>query len=266
MTALVVLQGLVLAAVVALLIGLLRTHAEVLRRLHDLGAGVYAERAPGSGPGSASVPATDAVTADLQQRVAPGVPAPAAGGTVGAPGRDVAGVSARGSAISVAVEGDGRLTLLMFLSTGCSTCADFWRALRDGRRVELPDGRRPRIVVVTKGPEHEQPSAVSILAADAVTTVMSSSAWSSYEVPASPYFVLVDGRDGVVGEGAALTFAQLAGLLGRATADRGFGDPAVAVPARDNEARIDAELRAAGIEPGDAQLYEWRDQAEATPR
>lgn len=266
MTALVILQGVVLVAVVALLIGLLRTHAEVLRRLHELGAGVYEARAAERAPAPSVVDVTDAATADLQRRVAPGVPAPGPGGVVGSAGRDVAGVSARGSAIRVGVDGEGRLSLLMFLSSGCTTCADFWRALRAGERVELPDGRRPRIVVVTKGPEHEHPSAVTTLAADSVTTVMSSDAWSDYQVPASPYFVLVDGRNGVIGEGAALTFAQLAGLLGRATADRGFAEAGAAVPARDNEARIDAELRAAGIEPGDATLYEWRDPQDASPR
>lgn len=266
MTALVVLQGVVLVGVVALLIGLLRTHAEVLRRLHELGAGVYDERAADRDPSTSSVAVTDEATVDLRQRVAPGVPAPGPGGVVGAPGRDVVGVSARGSAISVAVDGDGRLSLVMFLTSGCTTCADFWRALRAGERVELPDGRRPRIVVVTKGPEHEHPSAVATLAPDSVTTVMSSDAWADYQVPASPYFVLVDGRHGVIGEGAALTFAQLAGLLGRATADRGFAGAGGAVAARDNEQRIDAELRAAGMAPGDARLYEWLDPQDASPR
>ena len=41
MTVLVVLESVVLALLVALVIGLLRTHAEVLRRLHELGAGIY---------------------------------------------------------------------------------------------------------------------------------------------------------------------------------------------------------------------------------
>lgn len=263
MTALVILQGVVLVAVVALLIGLLRTHADVLRRLHEIGAGLYDDPAgasaapPASVPPASSLPATDEVTADLQRRVAPGVTAPASVGAVGGSGRDLAGVSPRGSAIAVPVGGAGRLTLLMFLSSGCGTCADFWRALREGERVELPDGRRPRVVVVTKGPEHEHPAAVQTLASDAVTTVMSSDAWPAYSVPASPYFVLVDGDHGIVGEGSAMAFAQLAGLLGRATSDRGFANPAAPVPERDNEERIDAELRAAGIVPGDPRLYDW---------
>jgi hypothetical protein len=41
MTVLVVLESIVLALLVALVVGLLRTHAEVLRRLHELGAGIY---------------------------------------------------------------------------------------------------------------------------------------------------------------------------------------------------------------------------------
>ena len=41
MTVLLVLESVVLALLIALVIGLLRTHAEVLRRLHELGAGIY---------------------------------------------------------------------------------------------------------------------------------------------------------------------------------------------------------------------------------
>ena len=66
MTVLVVLESVVLALLVALVIGLLRTHAEVLRRLHELGAGIY-DTAPARTP-----------EADLAGRVADGVAAPRA--------------------------------------------------------------------------------------------------------------------------------------------------------------------------------------------
>ena len=46
MIVLVVLEGVVLALLAVLVVGLLRTHAEILRRLHDLGAGVYDDQAP----------------------------------------------------------------------------------------------------------------------------------------------------------------------------------------------------------------------------
>ena len=41
MLALVILLGLAVAVLGVLVIGLLRSHAEILRRLHELGAGVY---------------------------------------------------------------------------------------------------------------------------------------------------------------------------------------------------------------------------------
>ncbi len=48
---------------------------------------------------------------------------------------------------------------------------------------------------------------------------MSSDAWNDYEVPGSPFFVLVDGRAGRrIGEGVAQHFAQIADLVRRARA------------------------------------------------
>ncbi|MDP1807295.1 MAG: hypothetical protein Q8K72_19110, partial [Acidimicrobiales bacterium] len=82
-----------------------------------------------------------------------------------------------------------------------------------------------------------------------------------YDVPVSPYFVLVDGPSGrVVGEGAGTSWQQVVDLLGKATAD---ADISPATPRRsparmsgqDRAERVDRELRAAGVEPGDPSLY-----------
>ena len=246
MTVLVVLESVVLALLIALVIGLLRTHAEVLRRLHELGAGIY------------DTAASQTSAADLAGRVADGVAAPRADTSPRAAAVDIAGVTPRGSAVSVAVGGDGRLTLLAFLSSGCTTCADFWRAWREDEALQLAGLGQPRIVIVTKGPESEHLSAVSTLAPPNTSTVMSNAAWSDYGVPASPYFVLVDGRAGVIGEGSAASFAQLRGVLERALSDRGS-----AIDLRDDPARVDAELRRAGIGPGHRSLYEWPHGPEA---
>ena len=81
---------------------------------------------------------------------------------------------------------------------------------------------------------------------------MSTEAWTDYRVPASPYFVLVDGRTGVIGEGSAASFVQLRGVLERALSDRGG-----TLDLRDDPTRVDAELRRAGIVPGHHSLYEW---------
>jgi hypothetical protein len=244
MTAVVVLLAFVLAIVVALLIGLLRAHAEILQALHDLGAGRDPRDGHVHGPGRAST-AGDA--SELAERVAEGVAPPRAAG-IGTHTPAITGVTPHGSAIQVAPDLPGRLTLLAFLSTGCSTCADFWRAWRDGELVSIDGVGEPRPVIVTKGPEHEHVAAVGTLAPERVTTVMSSEAWAAYAVPASPYFVLVDGDRGVIGEGSAASFTQLRGVLERATSD----------VERENEVRIDRELLNAGITPGHESLYDWK--------
>ncbi len=70
---------------------------------------------------------------------------------------------------------------------------------------------------------------------------MSDQAYADYAVPATPYFVMVDGPSGrVAGEGAAVNWRQLAGLAGRAA-----GDSALAARRRRHRARLrdtDAEL------------------------
>jgi hypothetical protein len=239
MTVVVVLESIVLALLIALVIGLLRTHAEVLRRLHELGAGIY------------DTAGNRTNAANLAGRVADGVAAPRREGERNVVA-DIAGVTPRGSALSIAVNGDERLTLLAFLSSGCTTCGDFWRAWRDDEPLQLRELGRPRVVIVTKGPENEHPNAVATLAPTTVATVMSNAAWTDYAVPASPYFVLVDGRRGIVGEGSAATFEQLRGVL-----DRAVSASRTTLDLRDDPNRVDAELRRAGIGPGHHSLYEW---------
>jgi hypothetical protein len=271
--ALVVLQTIVLAVLVVLVLGLLRTHADVLRRLHDLGAGIYDEQpdgaaargARGAGAGGALLDTNSTLAADIANRVASGVAPP--GGALDALPADIAGVDPRGDAVHIGVAGEGRLTLLAFLSSGCTTCGGFWDAFHRGEPLVLDGRTRPRLVVVTKGPEHEHTTLVASRPPADGAVVMSSDAWGDYEVPASPYFVLVDGSLGVIGEGSAASFGQLAGLLERATTDRGVarqaGGPAAGASDDDPhaESRIDRDLLRAGITPGHPALYEWHDPA-----
>jgi hypothetical protein len=265
--ALVVLQTIVLAVLVVLVLGLLRTHADVLRRLHDLGAGLYDERPEGaaaSGGNGGTVDTNSTLAADIANRVASGVAPP--GGALDALPADIAGVDPRGDAVHIGVAGDGRLTLLAFLSSGCTTCGGFWDAFHRGEPLVLDGRTRPRLVVVTKGPEHEHTTLVASRPPADGAVVMSSAAWGDYEVPASPYFVLVDGTLGVIGEGSAASFGQLAGLLERATTDRGVarqaGGPAASADDDPHaESRIDRDLLRAGITPGHPALYEWHDPA-----
>lgn len=235
MTTLVIIESIAIGLLAVLVAGLLRSHAEILRRLHDLGAGL-----------------DDGSSSRLARPVAPGVAEPriAADG----PAVDVTGELPSEGAATIAVTGVEHFTLLAFLSSGCATCAGFWEDFQN-RNLDLP-GSNTRLVIVTKGRDAESPAAVMHLAPPHHATIMSSEAWDDYRVPVSPYFILVDGMSGeVVGEGAATTWRQVDSLLRQAMADAGVVDRRGRLNGREREARADAALAAAGIEPGDPSLY-----------
>ena len=171
----------------------------------------------------------------------------------------IAGITPTGDARAIAVDNSDDFTLLGFLSSGCTGCAAFWEALQEPGHLQLPD--RTRVVIVTKGPDREIPSEVQAKATGRVPVVMSTDAWLDYQVPGSPFFVLVDGSTGrKVGQGVASHVGQLAELVRRAEHDRGHagsrrgrGETLLAGPAR--EAAADEVLAAAGILPGDPSLY-----------
>ena len=255
MVALVVILGLVAAGLAVLVAGLLRSHADILKALHDLGVGVGDPSAAGTvdparSDGGANRPVAVPFT------MGPQLP-PDRDSTSAPP---VAGVTPAGDARAVAPAGSGVLTLLAFLSTGCASCAGFWESFRQPSLLGLPPGAR--LVVVTKGPDREIPAEVAALASPGLDVVMSSDAWTDYEVPGSPFFVLVDGTSGRrIGEGVANQFAQVAELVRRAEVDgTGFApgvraDRTVGLDGPARESANDAELRAAGVLPGDPSLY-----------
>ncbi len=152
-------------------------------------------------------------------------------------------------------------TLLAFLSSGCVTCQDFWDAFGQGVTLEL-DGREVRIVAVTKGPGSESPGVIAQLTGPEFTTLMSDDAYDAYAVPVSPYFVLVDAHgSSILGEGAASSWAQLAGLLDRAVADRvsALGANRTRREVLSGSARrrrVDRELDAAGIGPDHPSVHQ----------
>lgn len=232
MTVVLVVEALAIVLLGLLVVGLLRSHAEILRQLHTLGAG-------------RDEPTTN--TAPIEVPLGP---------TVMGRAHDVVGQTPTGEEAAVGVVGSPQDTLLAFLSSGCLTCAGFWQALGDTGDLGLPP--RTRVLAVTKSPGDESKSALLELAPPSVTVLMSTQAWLDYEVPGSPYFVHVDGRKGkVVGEGTAVTWAQVVNLFARASEDRmamGNHDTEQQVAA-EREARIDQELLAAGIHPGDPELY-----------
>ena len=221
MTALVSIETILLILMLVLVAGLLRSHAEILRRLETGGHQSASEQIPR---------------------------APIRGE---APAFDVAGTSLDKHEVALAVTDVAHDTLLAFLSSGCLTCKGFWDEL--GRGVEVPGNAR--LIVVTRDGSHESPSKLRGLAAPDLTVVMSSAAWDEYEVPMSPYFVYVDGASGkVAGEGSAQTWGQVASLVRDALVDRSD------LPtAGDRRGRAEHELAAAGIRPDHASLYEADD-------
>ena len=255
MTAVVVLLGLVVAVLSLLVVGLLRSHAEILKRLHQLGAGLDLDVT--DRPAS---PAPTPITSREDFQVMPQVPAPpdreAFGGAA-----DLVGVAPGGNeAVSVRITGVEHDTIVAFLSSGCITCQKFWDAFAKPRKLKLPSGTR--LVIVTKGADGESPSSVASLAPSGFPTVMTTQAFTDYDVPGSPYFVYVHGPSGRVrGEGTGPDWEQVSSLLSQATVDAGLATSLegqqVAKPDADaaREARIDQELYAAGVRPGDASLY-----------
>ena len=174
------------------------------------------------------------------------------------PAPAIAGLTPSGDARAVAVDNGDRLTLLGFLSSGCQSCAGFWEALQRPDQLGLPDGTR--VVIVTKGPELEITPQIQALTSGEVPVLMSTEAWHDYEVPGSPFFVLVDGANGQkIGQGVAAQIGQLVDLVRRAQSER---KPAIARPAAEpgldgpaREVANDQVLREAGILPGDPSLY-----------
>ena len=253
MLAVVVAEGVAIALLAVLVLGLLRSHALILRALHELGAGLELEEeaAPDAPPGPVPV------------RLEPGVVPASRPATSRA--TDVVGTALDDTPAQVEVTGEGRRTLLAFLSSGCSVCRAFWAELSSGE-VDVPG--RARLAVVTQGPQEESVTRLRQLAGPRLEVVRSSEAWHDYGVPGSPYFVYVE--DGVVtGEGSSTTWAQVRDLMGQAVDDTRAArrarerdedrrDGRHGGNGRDGEdpATIDRELLGAGIHPGHPSLYE----------
>ena len=227
MAQVVAVQAVAIVLLGILVVGLLRSHAEILRKLHELGAGLDPDAASG---------VTSAVPAPVRRTASTGF--------------DLSGTTPGDEAVRVGVVGARQSTLLAFLSSGCQTCGGFWETFAATDRLAVPGGAR--LVVVTKGPEAESESRIRELSPPAVPVVMSTEAWLEYKVPATPYFVYVDGPTGrIVGEGSAQTWDHVRSLWSQALAD-----------AEGGEARADRELQQAGIRPGHRSLYPTRPQAE----
>ena len=147
MTAIVATESLLLAVLMLFVVALLRSHAEILRRLENLDP------------------------ADAVPR-----PKSAIGRTVGARPRRRDAVRRR-----PADRRRGNL-LLAFLTSGCSSCQRLIDSVTEGI-AQLPGSTR--LVVVTKSPEVERVRRFQALE-KLVDVVMSSRAWDDYAIPGQP--------------------------------------------------------------------------------
>jgi hypothetical protein len=194
MTILLVAESAVLGVLAVLVVGLLRSHAEILRRLHALDGG---DEPAAAGPAPfavhESIPGPRAADGDF----------PAA--------HDLVGTSLAGDdLVTVAVEGARTPVLLAFLSSSCMTCRPFWDAFRSPADLGLPPATR--VVVVARDVAEESATRLAELAAGVETVVLSSQAWRDYAVPGSPYVVWVAGGR-VQGEGTGISWEQVRTLL-----------------------------------------------------
>lgn len=223
MTALVSVETVLLVLLLVLVAGLLRSHAEILRRLGP----PESEGSPDRERGGAGF--------------SPPGPGVYAGGREG---RDVAGTTLAGDALMIGLGDGSPPTLLAFLSSGCAVCERLWEQLRAGRPSSLPAG--VRLVLVVKDPSAESPARLRTLSPPSVPMVMSSTAWRDYAVPATPYFVYLEGG-WVQCEGSAAGWEEILSLLRDGTADREYQNGAV-----DEVERV---LASAGIGPSHPSLY-----------
>ncbi len=222
MTAVVSVETMLLVVLIVLVAGLLRSHAEILRRLGPPEV---------DGQGQAAAPAPSS-----RPRRETGASAPALAGTTPA-----------GDAVHLSFDSPAAApTLLAFLTSGCTTCAGFWESLGENR---LPRG--VRTVIVARGAEREQPARLRALAPAGVPVVMSSEAWHDFDVPGAPYFVLVD--ETIRGEGVATSWRALSSLVGDALEDQRV---AAEEHAGERRARtVEETLAAAGIGPDHPSLH-----------
>jgi hypothetical protein len=224
--AIVLLEAAAIGLLGLLVAGLLRSHAEILRQLHHLGGGLDLSGAP---PVRHPPP-----------RSTSGRPAGSERRAVGS----LVGQTPGGEVVSLALDRPGQRTMLLFLSSGCGTCAAWWEGLRAGTHTQVLPGTE--VIVVARDAAEESPSLLVGMAPADVPVVLASAAWEAFSVPGSPYAVLVDGADAaVIGEGVAHSWEQLGSLVGQHLGD---------VVLRGRERRADADLRSAGIHPGHPSL------------
>jgi hypothetical protein len=242
-TVIIVGGGVVLALTWLFLIALLRSHAEILRRLHAI------ESRADSGGFTLGDGLADAAERELDPRVA-------YAGSAGAQAPDIVGETLAGDVVKLALGPGAPRTLLAFLSTGCSVCGPLWEELRAGG----PSAPGLRVVVVTRGSDRESLTRLERIAPASDELVMSNAAWSDYGVLATPHFVLVDQEARrILGRGGGTSWGQILSLLGDAQSDEQIHR---ARSTSERAARAEQALSASGIGPEHPSLYPSRSEGD----
>jgi hypothetical protein len=229
MVVVTVVIAVLLVVALVYIVALLRSHADILRRL-----AVLEERSGGG------------AVAPLAETPA----APVGGGevTTAAP---ISGTTLLGDSVTLSFGPGSPATLIAFLTSGCTSCAPLWAGLHEARDLA---SLAQRVAVVTHDAMRESPTRLERLAPAGTDVIMSSAAWADYAVPGSPHFVLTDGAGGILGRGSALSWSQLETMVADAREDaRRAADPARTTAERAQ--RSEGALAAAGIGPGHPSLY-----------
>ena len=128
MLVLTIIDTVLLVLALIYIVALLRSHADILRRLALVEAGVGSQ-AP----------------ADV----------PPAGERAVSQASDVAGNTLTGDAVKLSLGAGSPETLLAFLTSGCAACGPFWAGLRDREQLV---GIDERVVVITHDMARESAS------------------------------------------------------------------------------------------------------------
>lgn len=121
----------------------------------------------------------------------------------------LAGLTPAGTPLAIPTGAGARL-VVAFLTSSCRTCAVFWEALRAEGGHSPHQG--PTMAIVTPDATTENRREVQRLAPAGWPVVMSSEAWTAWDVWGSPFFVVV--ADGViVAEGVAASWTELLDLI-----------------------------------------------------
>jgi hypothetical protein len=211
------------------IVALLRSHADILRRL----AALEERSAAGAlDPGGEAA-------------------APPLGGAEVTSAQPISGTTLHGDSVTLSFGPGSPVTLIAFLTSGCTSCAPLWAGLHEARDL---GSLAQRVTVITHDPARESPTRLERLAPAGTEVIMSSAAWSDYAVPGSPHFVLTDGAGGILGRGSALSWSQLETMLADARADARRAADGARTTA-DRAQRSANALATAGIGPGHPSLY-----------